>query len=198
MKINKWRFYLIFTLAAAMVIATIITNTLYLNGLDKIIIFAFGSILILGFLFLVINSVNIACIIVLLIFCSSSFLIFGKSGEYIVVYQRNQAPMVLEYNIKLAVPYTYDIAAFDHSQRLVIIDKEQSVTVDFELLRENVLMIQHGFADQKDFAAAIQKKADLRFFRMNDLEKKAYLDSFDVYGLRWKKVIIEREIENNK
>ena len=99
-------------------------------------------------------------------------------------------PVVLG-NIRLAIPYSYDVVEFDRRQKLIIVDNNEKAIVDFELSKDGALMIQHGFADQKDFAAAIQKRADPRFSKMNDADRKAYLDSFTAYGLQWKKIIIE-------
>ena len=185
-KTKKWWFC--FTLTAAIVIATIITDMLYPNGLDKIIIFGFLS---LGVgLLVLIGSKRVGLIVSLLIFCSSSFFVAAPTNKFTVFYRDGQMPVVLD-NIRLAIPYSYDVVEFDRRQKLIIVDNNEKAIVDFELSKDSVLMIQHGFADQKDFAAAIQKRADSRFFEMNDLDRKAYLDSFSVYGLQWKKIIIE-------
>lgn len=198
MKIKKWWFY--FTLVAAMVIATMITNLLYINGLDKVVIFSVASIFI-GFEAMMLCSgfrgKITALIFFLLIFCSSSFLIMVKPNEFAVFYRDGRAPVVLESYPKLAIPYTYDITVFNRHQKLIITDNNKKAVVDFELPKDSVLMVQHGFADQKDFADKIQAQAYPKFFKMNSVERKAYLDSFyNSYGLRWEKVAIEINIDN--
>ena len=185
-KTKKWWFC--FTLVAAMVIAIMITNILYSNGVDKIIIFGLLSLSVCLVLSLWRGMVGL--IVSLLIFSSSVFFVSSSSNQFTVFYRDGQMPVVLG-NIRLAIPYSYDVVEFDRRQKLIIVDNNEKAIVDFELSKDSVLMIQHGFADQKDFAAAIQKRADSRFFEMNDLDRKAYLDSFSVYGLQWKKIIIE-------
>ena len=193
MKTKKWWFC--FTLVATMVIATIITDMLYINGLEKIAVFAGYSVWIYFTVSMLQammgGKTNIVFVVSLLIFCSSSFFFIGKRSEFIVFHQGGQMPVVLERNLRLVIPYTYDMVAFNCHQALIIIDDNQKATVDFEFFKDSVLMIQHGFAGQKDFAEEIQKRADPRFFTMNDADRKAYLDSFGIYGLRWKMVSIE-------
>lgn len=196
MKIKKGWFC--FTLAMAMIIATIITNLLYINGSNKIVIFSIASIFIgVEAIMLFSGKIIIALVITLLIFCSSSFLIMVKPDEFAVFYRDGQTPSVLESYPKLAIPYTYDITTFNRHQKLIIIDDNKKAIVDFELPKDSVFMVQHGFADQKDFENKIQAQAYSKFFTLNGVERKAYLDSFyDSYGLRWKKVTIEININN--
>ena len=185
-KTKKWWFC--FTLVAAMVIAIMITNILYSNGVDKIIIFGLLSLGVCLLLSLWRGMVGL--IVSLLIFSSSVFFVSSSSNQFTVFYRDGQMPVVLG-NIRLAIPYSYDVVEFDRRQKLIIVDNNEKAIVDFELSKDGALMIQHGFADQKDFAAAIQKRADPRFSKMNDADRKAYLDSFTAYGLQWKKIIIE-------
>ena len=185
-KTKKWWFC--FTLVAAMVIAIMITNILYSNGVDKIIIFGLLSLSVCLVLSLWRGMVGL--IVSLLIFSSSVFFVSSSSNQFTVFYRDGQMPVVLG-NIRLAIPYSYDVVEFDRRQKLIIVDNNEKAIVDFELSKDGALMIQHGFADQKDFAAAIQKRADPRFSKMNDADRKAYLDSFTAYGLQWKKIIIE-------
>ena len=167
-----------------MVITTIITGILY-NNSGKIFIFGIFSAFI-GVELWVFSKPKIAFIVSLFIFCSSPFLIMVKPNEFAIYYRDGQMPVVLENNIKLAIPYIYDLVTFDRLQTLIIVDdNNQKAIVDFELPRENVFMVQHGFADQKDFAGKIQAQAYSKFFTMNGVERKAYLDSFyNSHGLR--------------
>ncbi|OWK26759.1 MAG: hypothetical protein US76_03495 [Parcubacteria group bacterium GW2011_GWA2_38_13b] len=189
-KTKKWWFC--FTLAAAMIIATIITDMLYIEGGYKILLF--GSFSLLVGLSMSLWKMRVCFIVSLLIFCSSSFILMAPANEFIVFCRSGQIPVALEYNFKLALPYTYDAVIFNRYQELVVIEDNYKAVVGFELSKDAVLMIQHGFADQKDFAAEIQKRADPRFFQMNGLDRKEYLDSFNIYGLQWKKIIIETYI----
>ncbi|MEK7627084.1 MAG: hypothetical protein AAB397_00690, partial [Patescibacteria group bacterium] len=83
MKTKKWWFC--FTLVATMVIATIITDMLYINGLEKIAVFAGYSVWIYFTVSMLQammgGKTNIDFVVSLFIFCCSSFFLIGKRSE---------------------------------------------------------------------------------------------------------------------